>query len=74
MAGKDLFNKELYVNAALAALAGFVTSFGAFMAATPKPVDESLYVSAGLAAAYGALRLFVGALAAAAGKPVSVDE
>ena len=73
MAGKDLFSKGLFVNAALAALAGFVSAFGAFLVATPKPTSTSVYVSAAAGAAYGALRLFVGAIAAAADKPLGVD-
>jgi len=74
VAGRDLFSKKLYINALLASLAGFVTSFGAFLTATDKPADFAVYVSAAVAAGYGALRLFVGALAAAAGKTPTVDQ
>ena len=73
MAFDDL-SPKLFKNAALAALAGFVATFAGFLVATPKPTTVSAYVAAAAGAAYGAVRLAAGAIAAAASKPLDVDK
>ena len=74
MAGSDLVNKKLWLNVGLAALAGFVSSFAAFLQTTPKPTSTAAIISASVAAAWGAVRLAAGLIAAAANKPISVDQ
>lgn len=65
---------KLVTNTALAFVAGFAATFGAFIFATPKNPGVSAIIAAAAAAAYAGFRAAVGALAAAAGKPVSVDK
>src|SRR6185503_2582233 len=65
--------KELATNVGLAFLAGFATSFGAFVAATPANPGFAALVAAASAAVYAGFRLAVGVLAAKAEKPLSVD-
>ena len=55
--------RKLAINTGLAFVAGFVTSFGAFIAATPKAPDRAALVAAGAAALYAGARLAVGVIA-----------
>lgn len=57
--------RKLVMNTALAFLAGFVTSFGAFIAATPKAPDRAALVAAACAALYAGARFAVGVIAKA---------
>lgn len=66
--------KELAQNIGLAFLAGFATTFGAFIAATPKNPGFAAIVAALSAAAYAGFRGVVGYLAAVADKPLTVDQ
>ncbi len=55
--------KKLAINTGLAFLAGFATSFGLFMAATPQNPGFAVLASAGGAAVYAGFRAAVGYLA-----------
>jgi hypothetical protein len=55
--------KKLLLNIAHAFLAGFATTFGAFLAATPKAPDRAAIIAAAGAAIYAGVRFAVGALA-----------
>ena len=65
---------KLAKNVGLAFLAGFATSFGAFIAATPQNPGFAALVSAAAAAVYAGFRFAVGVAASAADKPLSVDQ
>lgn len=62
--------KRLIVNAALATLAAFAGAF----AASSDWLPETWVAVPAVAAAYGALRVGAGLVAAELGKPISVDE
>ena len=70
------FTKELAVNAGLAFVGGFVTSFAAFLAATPRNPGFAAIVSAAAAAGYAGFRAVVGfaALNAKSIPTIVVDE
>jgi hypothetical protein len=55
--------KKLLLNTGLAFLAGFATTLGAFLAATPKAPDRAAVIAAAGAAIYAGVRFAVGALA-----------
>lgn len=66
--------KELFHNIVLAFVAGFVTTFGALLETTPKPVTTSSLIALALAAAYAGVRGVVGLLKLKYGTPALVDE
>ncbi len=68
--------KELFVNIALAFVAGFVTSFAAFLNATPKATDKAALIAAATAAAVAGARGVIGliALNAKSVPAIPVDE
>lgn len=68
--------KRLAVNAGLAFVAGFTTSFGLFIAATPKDPGKAVLLAAGGAAVYAGFRAFVGFVSAAVrdGELLPVDK
>jgi hypothetical protein len=70
------FTKELAVNIGLSFVAGFVTTFGVFVAATPRPASFAVVAAAAGAAAWAGFRAVVGFLALNAPKvpAIPVDE
>lgn len=64
--------KPLLKNAALAFVAGFVSSLAAFLALTDT-TDLPGLKAAGIAAAYAGLRALVGYIKTQTGEPFSVD-
>lgn len=68
--------KRLAVNAGLSFVAGFATSFGVFIAATPKDPGKAALLAAAGAAVYAGFRALVGVVAAAArdGELLPVDK
>lgn len=65
---------KLAKNVALAFVAGFVTSFGAFIAATPKDPGTAALVAAAAAAVYAGFRAAVGFAVAEVGDGFDVDK
>lgn len=66
---------NLAKNAALAGVAGFVTSFGVFIAATPRNPGSAAILAAVGGAAYAAFRAVVGYAKAKLGTaPFAVDQ
>ncbi len=69
------FTKELAINIGLAFVAGAVTSFSAFLAATPKAPGTAALVAAATAALYAGFRGVVGFIALNTKAPtIPVDE
>lgn len=69
------FTKELGINIGLAFVAGFTSTFAAFVAATPKNPGTAALVAAGAAAAYAGFRGAVGFAALNTKAPtIPVDE
>lgn len=66
--------KELLMNTVLAFIAGFVTTFGTFVAATPKNPGTAALLAAAGAAAYAGFRAAVGFAASKVDKPLTVDK
>lgn len=71
---KRIDYKVFATNVALAFAAGFITSFGAFMAATPEDPGFAALVSAGSAALYAGFRATVGYLVSRSGTALNVDK
>lgn len=70
------FTKELGINTGLAFAAGFITTFGVFMTATPKAPGTSALLAASGAAVWAGFRAAVGfaALNAKSVSALPVDE
>jgi hypothetical protein len=66
--------KELVINTLLAFAAGAVTTFGTFIAATPKNPGTAALLAAAGGAAYAGFRFAVGFLSARFGTGLSVDK
>lgn len=57
-------SKELLINVVLAFVAGFITTFGAFLQATPKAPDKAATIAAASAALWAGIRLAYGVISA----------
>lgn len=62
------------MNVALAFVAGFMATFGAFIAATPKNPGTAALIAAGAAAVWAGIRAAIGLIASATDNTITVDK